>query len=513
MTTTTRNFCFLLTTIIFYCLIALPPVAAQDDSDSSDEDKSIAKLVKELGELSKPSSIRSDANADGLINRQRRRVKLANLILDHEDASEIDFNFATTIRLQSLGIQFAISFRKKEPDEKLNQEYTEAIEEALSSDQRNIVFEATTASAGFRSGLYSMEQTEENAELAATAIARLNDTAPKDPLVQTTRRVMLEQVRNGEKPRLLFEQMKQYDEKIANIVLDNLDGKTDKKEAEFLWAKHFAKFGDFIAQRRLAAMYETGTGTRVNYSQASRWYKKLASLNDIFAIIKIGDFYMEGKGYFKNPETAVKNYLRAANASSRIAQFKLGECYRSGTGVKQDDGNWKKWIKAAAYNASGGEVQQVYSTIDFEDAPDSYRVFYETLIEDNPDDIYFKNNLAYSLLISSDKDAERALELVNEAIEDAKDDENFGGLNSFLDTKGTALKQLGKWKTAAKVFETILPEVDDKKPVLESLVECFKELDDDDKAKKFQKQLDELNAESESETETDPESSDQDDDQ
>ena len=505
---TNRNFYFLLTTILCFCLIVSTPVTAQDDSETSDEDKGVAELVKELREL---SLSRAEMDSTELVSRQRRKVKLANLILDHEDASEIDFRFATVSRLQSLGIHFAVTLQNNKPEKKLNREYSEAIEDALSYDERGIVFEATRASAGFHTGLYRMEPTEENAELAASSIARLDESAPGDPLVQLTRRMLLEQIRSAEKPRLMFEQMKEYDEKIANIVLDNLDGKIDKEETDFLWTKHFAKLGDAIAQRQVAAMYETGKGTRVNYSQASRWYKKLANLRDNYAIIKIGDFYLEGKGYFKNPETAVKNYLQAANSTlpqfKRVAQFKLGECYRTGTGVKQDDGNWKKWIKTAAFNASGVEVQQVYTTIEFEDAPDSYRVFYETLIEDHPDDIYFKNNLAYSLLISSDKDAERALELINEAIKDAKDDEGFGGLDSFLDTKGTALKQLGKWKAAAEVFEDILPKVDDKKPVLESLVECFKELDDDDKVKEYRKQLNELD------TENDSESTDQDDDE
>lgn len=488
---------------ILCCLFIVLPVAAQEESEAADDDKSVAKLVKELRDL---SVMRIDMKSDKIVDRQRRKVELANRILDHEDASDIDFNYATVARLQSLGIHFAFNFQNKRLDEDLKKQYADAIEEALESEERNIVFEATTASAGFRAGLYTMEPNEEHAELAATAIARLNEAAPKDPLVQATRRLLLEQIRNADKPRMMFEQMKTDDEKLANIVLNNLDGKTEKDETDFLWARHFAKLGDFVAQRRLALMYETGKGTRVNFSQASRWYKKLARLNDTVAITKLGDFYLEGKGYFKNPEQAVKNYQQAAKANSRVAQFKLGECYRTGTGVEQSDENWMKWVQTSASSASGVEVQQVYSTIEFDDAPDSYRVFYEALIDEHPEDIYFMNNLAYSLLIGSDKDAKRALELIETAIEDAGED--FAGLDSFRDTKATALKQLGKWKAAAEIFESILPNVDDKEPVLKSLIECFGELDDDEKTKAFQEQLDKLMSESDSSKEDESEDDD-----
>ncbi len=459
--------------------------SAQDDSDTENE-RSVAQLVRQLREL---TVIRLDMTSEGIVERQRKKIELANQILDHQDASDADFNLATVARLQALGVQFALKSKDKDLDSQLNEEYSDAIEEALDSDEQSIVFEATTASAGFRSGLYTMEPNEENAKYAAEAINNLNEIAPKDPLIQTTRRILLEQMRNSENPKLVFEKLKDSDEKLARIVLEQLEGTTEKPVADFLWAKHFAKFGDFIAQRRLAVMYEMGNGTRVNYSQAARWYGKLARVNDIRALVKLGDFYREGKGYFKNPEAAVKNYQTAAKAQSRVAQFKLAECFRLGEGVTQSDDNWRRWIKTAASNASANDVGLIYEEIPFEGAPDSYRIFYESMVDQNPDDVYYMNNLSYSLLIGSEKDPERSLELIEKAISEAPDD--FRSLNSFLDTKATALMQLSKWKEAAEIFETILPDIEDKKPVLESLVKCFQEIDLN-KADEYQKQLEQL---------------------
>ena len=248
-------------------------------------------------------------------------------------------------------------------------------------------------------------------------------------------------------------------------------------------------FNDFVAITRLAKMYEEGTGTRSNSTQAARWYEKLARLGDLKSQTKLGDFYLQGKGYSTNPETAVEYYQKAATAGYRIAQFKLGDCFRLGQGVEANDDEWKKWIKSAAFNANSDDVQDLYEAIDFKTTPDSFQIFYDVLVDQNPDDIYYLNNLAYSLLIGSKKEPERSLELIDKAIEAAPDD--FDGLANFQDTKANALKHLGKFKEAAEIFESILDEMDDKKSILESLVECYSEFDED-KAEKTQAKLDKL---------------------
>ena len=98
-------------------------------------------------------------------------------------------------------------------------------------------------------------------------------------------------------------------------------------------------------------------------------------------------------------------------------------------------------------------------------------------------------------MISSEKNPEKSLELIEKAIENAPED--FTGMSSFVDTKATALKELGKIQEAADLFESVLGEVEDKKSVLQQLVECYEKLDSE-KADKFREQLEALNMKSDS---------------
>ena len=301
--------------------------------------------------------------------------------------------------------------------------------------------------------------------------------------------MLLERIWNSDEPLPLFQALSDDGDKVAAIVIPAIKDQSKRDTAEFKWAKHYSKFNDFVAMNRLAKMYETGKGTRTNNTQAARWYEKLARLGDLNALTKLGDFYLLGKGYSVNAPTAVDYYQKASTAGYRVAQFKLGECFRTGSGVEQNDDDWKKWIKSAAFNANNVEVQKLYESVDFKQAPDSFQVFYEVLVDQNPDDIFYLNNLAYSLLLGTKKQPERSLELIDEAIENAPD--NFEGLANFQDTRAHALKQLGKFKEAAEVFESVLGELDDKKTILEALVECYSEIDET-KAEEYRAKLKKL---------------------
>ncbi len=443
-----------------------------------------------VGKLRNLSILFIDTDAEKISQRQQEKIELADQILEHPDMEESHRLFAVITRLQSLGIQFHNLYRDQQQDDDLNETYRKAIEEGLEDEDQRIMIEATTAQAGFQSGLFILNPNKDVAQTAAKALHQLGELGPKDPLVQTARRLLLEQLWKSDEPELVFKALDKIDGKLAQIVLDEIEGSTDQDTAEFLWARHFARFGDLVAQLRLADMYETGKGTRVNHSQAARWYTKLARLGNRSAQVKLGDFFLEGKGYSQDAKAAVEKYQAAAAAGSRIAQFKLGQCYRNGTGVEENEADWRKWIRSSASNASSTDVQAVYTAIDFKSAAESYQLFYESLVEQNPDDFYYLNNLAYSLLIMDVKNPERALELINRAIELTTDD--FSGIANFLDTKATALMQLGKTKEAAEIFESVLDKLDDKKPILESLIECYDKLDDAEKADEFRKQLENL---------------------
>ena len=480
-------------TIIVFAFLAFPlclGLSAQDSED--DKPKDLIELVRELGSM---DMLRFRGGSDGIKQRQRKKIKLAEQVLDHPDLQETHRVFAMISRLQSFGVLFSIDFQKKKVDDKLIAEYSNAIEDALIDSANQVVLEATTSNASFRSGLFMADPSDENATDAAEAIQQLSDFQPDSPLVQTSRRLLLEQLWENENAKLFFEKTITHDKKLSKIVLDQLNEKTSKEKAHFLWTKHFARLNDLFSMQRIATLYEEGKGTRQNYSQAARWYSQLSQIGDLRSKIKLGDFYLAGKGFSKNPEKAVDLYSECEKAGSRVARFKLAECHLSGTGVEQSEDQWKQLIQEAAKDALPIEVQEIYTAVDFNNAADSYRIFYETLIEENPDDIFYLNNLAYSLLISSKKDPEKSLELIEKAIENAPED--FSGMSSFVDTKATALKQLGKTQEAADLFESVLDETDDKKSVLKQLVECYEKLDSK-KADEYREQLEKLNTNSDS---------------
>ncbi len=477
---------------VVFLLVASTVVAASAQTDEQGDAPDWMEAIRELRSF---GLLQFQGDASKIKDSQQRRIELADQILSDPSIGEPQRIYATISRLQSYGVLFSISYRNADFNTSEFDKYAELIDEGLDDSAKEVVLEAKTAGASFYTGLFTLNPTEENAEKTVEALKQLKEFEPQLPLLQSTRRLMLEQIWKTKDSRAVFEKMKAFDGKMAAIVLNQMDGKTPKNEADFLWDKHFAKLDELISMRKLAARYESGDGTRKNLFQASRWYNKLAKVGDLSASIKVADFYLAGKGFSKDQKTAVKLYREAAKTGSRVAQFKLALCYLNGQGVDKSEENWERWIKTAAENAQPIEVQNIYLTIDFAEAADSYRVFYESLVKQYPDDIFYLNNLAYSLLISSEKDPQKSLELIEKAIEQAPDD--FTGMSNFVDTKATALKQLGKTQEAVELFESVLDDIDDKTSILKSLVECYETLGSD-KAELYRQRLIEIQDKSDS---------------
>ncbi len=481
------------TLLLFATLVLAAPSAPgwqEDQPDSPAPSKPSEQNLEDLFQkLSAVTQSLDPADRESSLNGQQKRIQLADQILDHPETDERQRVFAALTKLQAFGIQFAIHYHEKIEDDQLVLDYADTIEEFLNDDDERIVLEATTAKASLTSGLFVDNPTAATAEKATEALLKLDALAPEDPLIQTTRRVLLERVWNSDRPELVLKPLAETGDEAAQIAWQQIETHQDRALADFSWARFFAKQRDFVAMRRLAQMYETGQGTRSNLAQSARWYTKLARLGDVTALIKLGDFLLAGKGYSPDAKAAAEYYQTAARANSRIAQFKLGECYRLGLGVEASDDNWRKWIKSAAFNATNREVRELYQAIDFKSAPDSFQIFYQTLLDQNPDDIFYLNNLAYSLLIGSNKDPQRSLKLVDLAIEIAPAD--FEGLASFQDTRAQALQQNEQWEEAAELFESIRDKVDDKRSVIESLIECYDHLDKE-KADSYRRQLESL---------------------
>lgn len=478
--------------LIISVLIGLISVTTATAQSSDDEAKNLNSLVRELTTLSRANDV-ADQQERGKIFHER--IELADTILKHPDIEENQRVFAELTKLQSFGYLYAIDQREtkdkeSESQSELLKQYQELIDRLIKDDSERITLEAISANANLATGLYVKNPDTKNANSVVSALKQLVALAPKDPIIQTTRRLLLERIWNSEEPLPLFQALSDDGDKAAAIVIPAIKDQSKREAAEFKWAKHYSKFSDFVAMHRLAKMYEQGKGTRTNNTQAARWYEKLARLGDLNALTKLGDFYLVGKGYSVDAKTAVDYYQKASTAGYRVAQFKLGECFRTGSGVEQSEENWKKWIKNAAFNANTVEVQKLYETVDFKQAPDSFQIFYDVLVDQNPGDIYYLNNLAYSLLLGSNKSPKRSLELIDEAIATAPDD--FEGLANFQDTRAHALKHLGKYKEAATIFESVLDQLDDKKSILEALVECYTKIDDETKAEEYRVKLGEL---------------------
>ena len=182
-----------------------------------------------IGKLRNLSILFLDTDSKAMIDRQQKKIELADQILEHPDMEEAHRLFATITRIRALGIHFNVLYTAKKQDDDLNETYANAIEEGLADDDQLVIIEATTSQASFRCGLFILDPIEGNAKPTAEALNELEKLGPRDPLVQTTRRVLLEQLWNSDQPKLVFEALVEFDDKRARIVLNELEGATDKQ--------------------------------------------------------------------------------------------------------------------------------------------------------------------------------------------------------------------------------------------------------------------------------------------
>ena len=84
------------------------------------------------------------------------------------------------------------------------------------------------------------------------------------------------------------------------------------------------------------------------------------------------------------------------------------------------------------------------------------------------------NNLAYSYLVCENRNPERALKLVDEAIRSLENNpEAKIARSNFYDTRGTALMQMNRMTEAAAAFEIAIQDRPNNRQILESLVKCY----------------------------------------
>lgn len=92
-----------------------------------------------------------------------------------------------------------------------------------------------------------------------------------------------------------------------------------------------ANKGDWLAQYRLATFIERGSGTKIDYYQASKWYYKSSTQGCTMATVGLGNIYYNGLGVDKSYKKALKHFLLALDRGyidkDGTVSLKLGEIY------------------------------------------------------------------------------------------------------------------------------------------------------------------------------------------
>jgi serine/threonine protein kinase len=99
------------------------------------------------------------------------------------------------------------------------------------------------------------------------------------------------------------------DGELADAIADYEAGRSADA---FLRLQGLAELGHAEAQRRIAAMYATGTGTGQNLDQAVHWYSKVAEIGDVDAQFSLAGIFASSAGPQRNSILAYVWYSVAA---------------------------------------------------------------------------------------------------------------------------------------------------------------------------------------------------------
>jgi len=106
------------------------------------------------------------------------------------------------------------------------------------------------------------------------------------------------------------------------------------------------------AEYRLGYCYESGRGTKQDYSIANNWYEKAGTQGYVDAQYKLAHSYRTGRGTKINLPLAILWYKKAASTGDTDALQNLGVMYAAGQGTAIDQQEAYHWFLEAA---KGGE--------------------------------------------------------------------------------------------------------------------------------------------------------------
>ncbi len=106
--------------------------------------------------------------------------------------------------------------------------------------------------------------------------------------------------------------------------------------------------------------------------------------------------------------------------------------------------------------------------------------YFELARKKSPKNPLVLNNLAYSYLVCENRNPERALLLIDQAVTyiATMGSQKNQYMSYFLDTRGTALMQLDRLDEAASAFEISIQQRPDNKEILQKLIQCYEGRDE-----------------------------------
>lgn len=124
------------------------------------------------------------------------------------------------------------------------------------------------------------------------------------------------------------------------------------------WFRRAAENGHVPSQYRLATLYELGSGTPRNYTEASKWYRRAAEAGHVKAMHNLAVLLAQGQGMPLDHEAAAKWFQKAADYGLADSQYNLAVLYERGFGVKQDTAKAYQWYALAARHGDRKAMQR-----------------------------------------------------------------------------------------------------------------------------------------------------------
>ena len=140
----------------------------------------------------------------------------------------------------------------------------------------------------------------------------------------------------------------------VETALDNGDQYylAEDYENAWIWYQKAAELEAPNAMNILGAMYETGKGVELNYTEAKSWYEKGAEWGNTDAMYNLARLYAKGLGTTQDYDTALTWYEKAAEHGDADACFAIGNMYEIGEGIEQDYSRAVSWYELAAERGS-----------------------------------------------------------------------------------------------------------------------------------------------------------------